>query len=99
MRKINRKSHFVWRNMAKRVIFLPSLRAMMGLRTGNQEAFQFTGEYLSHISSNQVIGNQYFIRRERFSLKSTSTLWSLRALAPLPKEILPPNVGGIAASC
>lgn len=79
--------------------FFLSHWAMMGLRTGNQEAFQFTGDYLSHISSNQVIGNQYFILGEKFSLKSTSTLWSLRSVAQLPKKILSANVGCITTSC
>lgn len=93
------KSLLPFRNMAKMAIFLLCHWAKMGLRTGNQEAFHFTAEHLSHISSNQVIGNQYFILGEIFSLKSTSTLWSPCAVAQLPKKIVPPNFGCMTASC
>lgn len=85
--------------MAKRTIFLLCHWAKMGLRTGNWEAFHFTAEHLSHISSNQVIGNQYFILGEISSLKSTSTLWSLRSVAQLPKKRVPPHFGCMTASC
>lgn len=84
--------------MAKKAVFLLCYWAKMGLRTGNREAFHFTEEHLSHISSNQVIGNQYFILREIFSLKSTSTLWS-RSVALLPEKIIPPNFGCMTVSC
>lgn len=85
--------------MAKGAVFLLCHWAKMGLRAGNREAFHFTAEHLSHISSNQVIGNQYFILREIFSLKSTSTLWSLRSDARQPEKVIPPNFGCMTASC